>query len=54
MQLRGENIKQAVITVKLVHEDGTTHTCCSLDSSDDRKKALTKRVTPIKNSMKAE
>ena len=54
VELRGEGIKNAVVTVKLVHEDGSPHTCCSLDSSDDRKKALTKRASPINNMIKAE
>lgn len=41
------------MTVKLVHEDGSDHTSCSLDSSEERKNALCKKIGPF-NGMTAE
>lgn len=32
------------VTVKLVHEDGSPHPSCSLDNSEDRKQALSKKI----------
>ena len=42
-----------MVTVKLVHEDGSDHTSCSLDSSEERKNALCKKIGPF-NRMIAE
>ena len=39
--------------MKLVHEDGSDHTSCSLDSSEERKNALCKKIGPF-NRMTAE
>ena len=39
--------------VKLVYEDGSDHLSCSLDVSEDRKNALTKKIGPH-NNMTAE
>lgn len=39
--------------MKLVHEDGSDHTSCSLDSSEERKNALCKKIGPF-NGMTAE
>lgn len=41
------------MTVKLVHEDGSDHASCSLDSSEERKNALCKKIGPF-NRMTAE
>jgi hypothetical protein len=35
------------VTVKLVHEDGSDHASCSLDSSEERKNALCKKIGPF-------
>lgn len=42
-----------IVDVKLVHEDGTSHISCSLDCSEERKNALTKKIGPH-NNMTAE
>jgi hypothetical protein len=41
------------IDVKLVHEDGSPHTSCSLDTSEGRKNAVSKKIGPF-NRMAAE
>ena len=35
--------------VELVYEDGTRHNSCSLDVSDERKTALSKKIGPHTN-----
>jgi hypothetical protein len=53
VQVIGLQNNHGTVVAKLVHEDGSDHTCCSLDSSEDRKNALTKKIGPF-NNMSAE
>lgn len=53
MQIFGPDFRYGRIDVKLVHEDGTPHTSCSLDASEGRKNAVMKKIGPF-NHMIAE
>jgi len=52
--VRGHEFKYGTVDVKLVHEDGSDHTSCSLDdTSEERRNALSKKIGPH-NQMVAE
>ena len=53
IQVFGPDCRYGRIDVKLVHEDGTPHTSCSLDASEGRKNAVMKKIGPF-NRMIAE
>jgi len=51
MQIIGHPTYSGIVTVALVHEDGTKHTSCFLDETKDRKKALIKKIDPKNKNM---